>query len=114
MDYWVRHADPQVEIWSKYAALDEGDRPYRGHDGIRAWRAEIDRNFDVHQVLAHEFRDLGDRVLVLGAVRLRGKASGAEMEHPFAWVFEMQDGALLRMRFYSNHTEALHAVGLDG
>ena len=43
IEYWIRHAHPDVEIWSKYASLDEGGGPYRGHAGLREWRAEIDR-----------------------------------------------------------------------
>jgi hypothetical protein len=49
---------------------------------------------------------------VLGAARLRGKASDIEMRHPSPWVCEMRDGALARMYFYSSHAEALEAVGL--
>jgi ketosteroid isomerase-like protein len=113
IDYWIEHAHPEVEIWSKYAELNESGEPYRGHDGMREWRAEIDRNFDVHEVFADDVRDVGGRVLVLGGVRFRGNASGAEMRYPFGWVCEMQDGALLRMFFYSSHSEALDAVGLE-
>jgi ketosteroid isomerase-like protein len=112
IDYWIQHAQPQVEIWSKYAALEESGGPYRGHEGMREWRAEIDRNFELHEVLAEDVRDVDGKVLVLGAVRFRGKASGAEMQHPFGWVCEMRGGALLRMFFYSSYAEALEAVGL--
>jgi len=112
IDYWIRHAQPQVEVWSKYAALDQGGGAYRGHAGMREWRAEIDRNFEFHEVLADDVRDVGGKVLVLGSVRFRGKASGSEMQYPFGWVCEMQDGSLLRMFFYSSHAEALQAVGL--
>ena len=112
IDYWIQHAQPEVEVWSKYAALDQGDEPYRGHEGMRAWRSEIDRNFELHEVFADDVRDVGGRVLVLGAVRFRGKASGTEMRYPFGWVCEMRDGALSRMFFYSSHAEALQAVGL--
>jgi len=35
IEYWIRHAHPDVEIWSKYASLDEGGGPYRGHAGLR-------------------------------------------------------------------------------
>jgi hypothetical protein len=80
---------------------------------VREWRAEIDRNFEFHEVLADDVRDLGGKVLVLGSVHFRGKASSSEMQHPFGWVCEMQDGSLLRMYFYSSHAEALRAVGLD-
>jgi ketosteroid isomerase-like protein len=111
VDYWIRHSHPDVEIWSKYAALDEGGKPYRGHTGIREWRAEIDRNFELHEVSADDVRDVDGRVVVLGTVRFRGKASNIEMQHPFGWVCEMRDGALSRMFFYSSHAEALQAVG---
>jgi uncharacterized protein len=110
IDYWIDHADPEVEIWSTYALLDQGGGPYRGHAGMREWRAEIDRNFELHEVRADDVRTVGDRVLVLGSVRFRGKATGTEMEHPFGWVCEMRDGALVRMFFYSSHSEALAAI----
>jgi hypothetical protein len=48
-----------VEIWSKYAALDEAGDPYRGHAGMRDWREEIYRNFDLHEVFADDVRDFG-------------------------------------------------------
>jgi ketosteroid isomerase-like protein len=111
IEYWIRHAHPNVEIWSKYAALDEGGDPYRGHAGMREWRAEIDRNFELHEVFADEVRYVGSKVLVLGGVHFCGGASGVEMRRPFAWVCEMRDGALTRMFFYSSHADALDAVG---
>jgi ketosteroid isomerase-like protein len=110
--YWIRHAQPNVEIWSKYAALEERGEPYRGHAGMREWRAEIDRNFELHEVFAEDVRDVGGKVLVLGTVHFRGKASSIEMRHPFGWVCEMRDGALSRMFFYSSHAEAREAVGV--
>jgi ketosteroid isomerase-like protein len=27
IDHWISHAHPEVEVWSKYAALDEGASP---------------------------------------------------------------------------------------
>jgi ketosteroid isomerase-like protein len=112
IDYWIEHADPAVEIWSTYAALDQGGGPYRGHAGMREWRAEIDRNFEFHEVRADDFRSVGDHVVVLGSVRFRGKASGSELQYPFGWVCEMRDGRLARMTFHSSHAEALEAAGL--
>jgi ketosteroid isomerase-like protein len=113
IDYWIEHADPGVEIWSKYAALDQGGEPYRGHSGMREWRAEIDRNFEFHEVHADDVRSVGDKVLVLGSVRFRGKTSESEMQYPFGWVCEMRDGSLLRMFFFSSHSEALEAAGIE-
>ncbi|HEX2371440.1 MAG TPA: nuclear transport factor 2 family protein [Solirubrobacterales bacterium] len=113
IDYWIEHADSEVEVWSKYAALDEGGEPYRGHAGMREWRAEIDRNFEFHEVRADDFRSVGDQVVALGSVRFRGNASGSELQYPFGWVCEMRDGRLSRMTFHSSHAEALEAAGLE-
>jgi ketosteroid isomerase-like protein len=112
IDYWIEHAHPHVEIWSKYARLDRGTEPYRGHEGMREWRAEIDRNYELHEVSADEVQQVGAKLLVLGSVRSRGKASGTDLRHPFIWVCELRYGALIRMHFYSSHAEARHAVGL--
>jgi ketosteroid isomerase-like protein len=114
IDYWIRHAHPDVEIWSKYASPDKGGGPYRGHAGMREWRAEIDRNFELHEVFADEVCDLGGKVLVFGGVHFGGETSGFDMRHPFAWVCEMRDGALARMFFYSSQAEALESAGLRG
>lgn len=113
IDYWIAHADPEVEIWSKYAALDQGGGPYRGHAGMREWRAEIDRNFAFHEVRADDVRSVGGKVLVLGSVRFRGRASGSEVKHPFGWVCEMRDGFLVRMFFYSSRSEAIDSAGIE-
>jgi ketosteroid isomerase-like protein len=59
------------------------------------------------------FHDLGDKVLVLGVVHFRGRASETEIEYPFGWVCEMRDGRLSRMTFHSSHAEALEAAGLS-
>jgi ketosteroid isomerase-like protein len=112
IEYWIQHAQPDVERWSKYAALEEGGEPYRGHEGMREWRAEIDRNFELHEVFADDVHEIGGKLLVLGSVHFRGKASSIEMRHPFGWVCEMRDGALSRILFYSSHAEARSAAAV--
>jgi ketosteroid isomerase-like protein len=76
--YWIEHADPEVEVWSKYAALDEGGGPYRGHAGMREWQAEIDRNFEFHEVRADDFRSRRTRA----GARLHPVYRCARVRHP--------------------------------
>ena len=109
IEYWVDHADPEVEIWSHYAVL-EGSGPYRGKEGIRRWREEIDSNFELHEVFADELRPVDRGLLVLGRVRFRGRASQGEISHPFGWVCEMRGGRLTRMRFFDSHAAAIEAA----
>jgi ketosteroid isomerase-like protein len=110
-DALTEAAQPDVEIYSRFASL--GGEPFRGADGVRQWIEEIEQIFGRFEVRTSDFRDLGDRVLVLGSIGLRGKASGVEIEQPMGWLCELQDGKLARMLFYSTHAEALEAVGLS-
>jgi ketosteroid isomerase-like protein len=111
IDFWIEHAQPDVEIRSKYATLEQGGA-YRGHEGMREWMEEIHRNFAFFEVATERVHDLGDKVLVLGGVHFRGRASNTEIEYPFGWVCEMRDGKLSGMSFHSSHAEALEAAGL--
>jgi ketosteroid isomerase-like protein len=104
-------ADADAEIYSRFASL--GGEPYTGPDGVRRWVAEIEATFDRFDVRTSDFRDLGDRVLALGSISLAGKASGIAIEQPMGWLFELSDGKLARMFFYSSHAEALEAAGLS-
>ena len=110
-DSFIELAQPDVELYSRFASL--GGEPYRGADGVRQWVAEIDQNFEQFGVRTSEFRDLGERVLALGSILLKGRASGVEIDQPMGWLFELRGGKLARLHFYSSHSEALEAAGLS-
>jgi ketosteroid isomerase-like protein len=57
--------------------------------------------------------DIGTSVLARGSVRLRVKASGAELSRPWRFVFEFADGKVRRQRNFTDDFEALKAVGLE-
>jgi ketosteroid isomerase-like protein len=105
---FIESAHPDVEIFSRFASL--GGEPYRGAEGVRQWIEEIEQTLGRFEVRTSEVRDLGNRVLALGAITLEGKASGIEIEQPMGWSFELRDGKLARMFFYSSHAEALEAA----
>jgi ketosteroid isomerase-like protein len=110
-DALMAAAKPDVEIYSRFASL--GGEPYRGREGVMRWIAEIEAIFGRFEVRTDDFRDLTDRVLVLGDIRLQGKGSGIEIDQPMGWLLELEDGKLARMYFYSSHAEALEASGLE-
>jgi ketosteroid isomerase-like protein len=87
---------------------------YRGSAGNRAalsrW-AEIwgpDSRSEPVEVI-----DLGDRLVVLGSMPTRGRASGVPVTQEYAWVFTMNEGKVTRQQEYLRHAEALAAVGLS-
>jgi ketosteroid isomerase-like protein len=87
---------------------------YRGHDGVRAyWR----RWFEAWSDLEFEFelRDAGDDVIALFRnQRQWGRHTGICTElPPYAQVFTLRDGKLVRWRTFPDEESALKAVGLN-
>jgi hypothetical protein len=60
-----------------------------------------------------ETRDLGETVLVVAAVTVRGKGSGVKIESPLAYVYKFDNRLIRKVRTYLNPTDALKAVGLE-
>src|SRR3989442_1323641 len=84
------HAD--VEFIPRRAAVQG---TYHGHAGMRKYITENAESFDLFEVGNTEFRDLGDRVLAFGTVRVRGRESGVEVTHPTALLVAFQDGKII-------------------
>ena len=85
--------DPEIE-WQE---PDVGISPVRGtHHGPQAVAnnvfGSVPEHWDEFQAVAEEFLDAGDRVVVLGHVRVRGKATGKTVVAPFAHVWTLRDG----------------------
>ena|SRR5215207_5111044 len=115
IDAFVEEFDPEVEWRSLIQAMFGGkESVYRGHRGLREGVQEMDEALADLQVEYSEIRDLGERIVVLGRVRGRGRASGAEFEAPLNWVVEVSGGRATRMRDYLDAKDALEAAGLRG
>ncbi len=85
---------------------------YVGREGMRRFLADTVETFEVFQVSYTDVRDLGDRVLAIGSIRVRGKGSGVETDIPTAAIAEYRDGLLWRYKDYGEAALALEAVGL--
>jgi len=109
LDYWDREAE-----WMAvgFGALEGQPRVYSGHDGLRRFHADALETFAQMRVDPTHIRDTEDRVVVLGDFRATGATSGASFAAPMAWLFELQDGMVVRGRDYLDQQEALKAVGL--
>jgi ketosteroid isomerase-like protein len=86
--------------------------PFRGREGLRRWMEEIDEQFREWELVGNEWRDIGDRVVVLGQVRLRSK-EGDALGQPGGWLFEFKDGKLFQLRPFMRPEDALEAAGLS-
>jgi ketosteroid isomerase-like protein len=84
---------------------------YYGAEGL----ARYFQDADVWELLnldADEFRDLGDAVLVVGMFHARGGGSGLEIHVPYHSAFFTRGGKLARVLSFRTEDEALRAVGL--
>ena len=108
-------ADPDVE-WDASRLSDmipDLAGVYRGHDGVRAyWR----RWFEAwsHLEFDFELRGAGDEVVALITnQRQWGRHTGICTEvPPYAQVFTVREGKLVRWRTFPDQASALEAVGL--
>jgi ketosteroid isomerase-like protein len=104
--------DPDVEIRTGISDAFQGE-PFRGHEGARQWLAALDENFETWEVIMDEVHERGDRVVVLGSVRARGRGSGVELDQKVGWVYEFRDGRMIRLDTYYDHAQAAAAGGLS-
>jgi ketosteroid isomerase-like protein len=101
-----------VEFSSSAVRALGGDE-YRGREGAERFVAETSENWEELQNIPEEFRDLGDRVLVLGRLKGRGKASGAPVDQPYVGIFDFRGDRIWRNRTYFDRAEGLRAAGLS-
>jgi ketosteroid isomerase-like protein len=113
IDTYAGVTTSDFEWFPVFAARVEQD-VYRGREGVDTRLGEIGEAWQgVPRVVPGEFRDLGDRVLMLGRVEGRGRGSGVPVDAPLGMLFEFRDGQVSRMRGYLDRGEALRAAGLS-
>jgi ketosteroid isomerase-like protein len=113
LDFLLANAAPDIEIYSRFGGFTGA--PYRGHDGVRAWLAEIQENFERFEPWVDEAREAGDdQVVATGGISFRARESGVDMAERMGWIYEFTNGQVRRMMFYGSPREALEAAGLRG
>ncbi len=94
------------------ASMVKRTEPYRGHEGMRRYVEDATRVWVQLEIIPHEFRDLGDRVLVIGRVYARGEG-GYISDSPAAWLWRISEDHITWGRVYTNRAEAFQEAGLD-
>jgi ketosteroid isomerase-like protein len=86
--------------------------PYVGHEGMRRFIADTEEMFELFKISYTDIRDLGDRLVAIGSIRMRARESGVETDVPSAAVVEYLDGLLWRYKDYGQARLALEAAGV--
>ena len=95
--------DPNIE-WDEPQAPDY---PFGGvHRGLSGVANEVFGLFQTYYqefvVVTQEFIDAGDRVIVLGEYRGKGKARGTAFMAPFVHLATFRDGKMARFQNYTD------------
>jgi ketosteroid isomerase-like protein len=111
-DLAVEAWHPQGEWRPAMAGVIEG-RVYCGHAALRRYFDDLFQSFSEVRVSDLEFRDLGDRVLLLYRLSVRGHDSGISIDQRAGAVYELRDGKIVNGHSYLSREQALEAVGLS-
>jgi ketosteroid isomerase-like protein len=109
-------SDPEawLELWNAdcewhpfLTAREEGDPGYHGANGIRAWFEDVDELFSAIHVELDQFREIGDRLVVLGTMEATRRADGEQVSSEVGWVVEPRGEKLQRGWAYDSREEAI-------
>jgi ketosteroid isomerase-like protein len=104
---------PEDVVWYPFPEWPDGAEARNGHDGVRELMDAWTDSFDEWTTDAQEIRDLGDHVLVLGAIAGRIKGSGVPIRQPLGYVCsDFRNGQFGEAHFFLTWKEALKAAGL--
>jgi len=98
----------------EWKAVDGRKQPFFIHraDGEPLGFAAVFETWEEFRCQESEVRDLGDSVLWLGRVKMKGGASHVELDQEFAIHAVLRDGKVTAVRTFLAWEEALAAAGL--
>jgi ketosteroid isomerase-like protein len=98
--------------WTTAMMAVEGE-VFWGREGIEKYFEKMREVWEDFRGFATDYRDLGERVLWIGRLEGRGRASGLRLDVALDVLYDVRDGKISRMRSYLDHSEALQAAGLS-
>lgn len=102
--------DVRCEAW----ALQTRAQDVRCWLHLAAEETEIAPNWETFDVLPEEFQMAGERMLVFGRWRARGRTSGVELDAPGTWLVERSVTRKIGwLQTYTDRDEALKDAGLS-
>jgi ketosteroid isomerase-like protein len=106
---WSALCDAEVE------AVPVGDWPekeIRGLDSVWELLLAADEPWEPGAYQATEVSEGPDAVAVRMRRKLRGRASGVEVDYDYWAVFTFRDGKIARVEWFDERNDALEAAGL--
>jgi ketosteroid isomerase-like protein len=90
---------PEVEVRVFATAERTGQRePYRGHDGARAYFADLAAVWEKLEIEPITFRHVDDTVIVFG--RVHGCSAGVDALQDSLWIWKFRDGLIASVQTF--------------
>jgi ketosteroid isomerase-like protein len=102
--------DPEIVFTPPTGRLAGREDPYRGHDGLRTYLADVARVWQELRSEPDEYIEVDDRVLCTGRVYAWGV--GRVIDAPAGWVWRIRDGLVVEGHVYETRRAAYAAVGM--
>lgn len=103
--------DPEIVFRPPTGRLAGRDEPYRGHDGLRTYLADVARVWQELRSEPSEYLELdGERVLCTGRVYAWG--IGRVIDAPAGWVWRIRRGLVVEGTVYETRRAAYEAAGV--
>jgi ketosteroid isomerase-like protein len=113
IDAILHFYDPEVELYPGIRAPDQNTR-YSGHEGIKDFFRGAIEAWERVTVEPKEAIECGDnQVLSIDRWRFFGR-EGIEIDTELPTLFSFQAGLVVRIDGFTDKSEALEAVGLEG
>jgi ketosteroid isomerase-like protein len=93
------------------ARVAAGGAPYRGHDGMRAYIADVGRVWQELRPSPDAFHE-GEDGIVVATGRVYAWGAGRVVDSPAGWLFRMRDGFVAYGRIFETASGALEAAGM--
>jgi ketosteroid isomerase-like protein len=106
----IELADPEIVFTPPTGRLAGRNEPYRGHDGLRTYMADVAHVWQELRSEPEEFIEIDDRVVCTGRVYAWGV--GRVIDAPAGWVWRVRDGLIVEGHVYESRRGAYEAVGL--
>lgn len=90
---------PDVELWLPATAARAGrPNPYRGHDGVRSYFADMSAVWGELSLHADDIRASTGSVIVFGHVR--GRVADEWVQRRVMWTWKLRDGLAYSVRVH--------------
>ncbi len=108
-DWMADHLPPDFEL---VPTAGSGEA-FVGSEAISRWFDDLADAWETIQTEVEEVVDFGDRVVVLGRIRNRGRGSGIEVDVVAAHLWTVENGVPVRIELIGDREEALQRAAAE-